>query len=295
MNIIPFQFENNSIRVIADDLGEPWFVAADLCKVIGLSDHKGSYKHHLDKLDDDERSSVPRSLVMGTPTSNMGVIAKAFVEAPGGATWAEPEMWVVSESGAYALILRSRDATTPGTVQHRFRKWITSEVLPSIRKTGSYTEGATPEQRKTRLPQPQPVRDLLMIGKAMSKVKGVNEALAMACTLDAIERTTGLPANMMARALPQVAPKDVAALNATQVGEPLSLAGRAANALLEKLGFQSRDENRDWNLTEAGTAYGEMKPFHRNGHSGYEVRWKPSVIDVLRTHLGAMEKSAYQS
>lgn len=94
----------------------------------------------------------------------------------------------------------------------------------------------------------QQVSALLMIGKAMSKVKGVNEALATACTLDAIERTTGLPAMLLTKALPSVAPED--------------------------------------------TAYGEMKPFHRNGHSGYEMRWKPSVTEVVRKHLDSMEKAA---
>ena len=126
----------------------------------------------------------------------------------------------------------------------------------------------------------------------MAKVKGVNEALAMACTLDAIERTTGLPTTMLARALPAVAPESAATLNATQVGEPLSLNGRSANAILEKMGLQYRDENKDWKLTDAGTAYGEMKPFHRNGHSGYETRWKPSVIEVLRNYLDTIAKSA---
>ena len=146
--------------------------------------------------------------------------------------------------------------------------------------------------REARLPHSQPVRDLLLIGKAMSKIKGVNEALAMACTLDAIERTTGLPAMLLTKALPSVAPEETATLNATQIGEPLGLSGRIANALLEKLGLQYRDENKNWKLTEAGTAYGEMKPFHRNGHSGYETRWKLSVAEVVRKHLDSMEKAA---
>ncbi len=50
-----------------------------------------------------------------------------------------PNAWVVSESGLYTVILRSRAATTPGTLPHRFRRWITGEVLPSIRRTGSYS------------------------------------------------------------------------------------------------------------------------------------------------------------
>ena len=51
------------------------------------------------------------------------------------------DLLVVTESGLYTLILRCRDAVTPGTTAHSFRKWVTSEVLPTIRKTGAY---ATP-------------------------------------------------------------------------------------------------------------------------------------------------------
>jgi hypothetical protein len=152
------------------------------------------------------------------------------------------------------------------------------------------------QQRARRAAIPSGMRDqvsaLLMIGKAMSKVKGVNDALAMACTLDSIERTTGLPAMLMTKALPAVAPEETATLNASQIGEPLGLNGRTANALLEKLGLQYRDEGKNWRLTEAGTAFGEMKPFHRNGHSGYEVRWKATAVEVVRKHLDGMEKTA---
>jgi len=58
------------------------------------------------------------------------------------------ELVAVSEGGLYTLILRSRDATKPGTVPHRFRRWITGDVLPAIRKTGGYKasdKSASPE------------------------------------------------------------------------------------------------------------------------------------------------------
>jgi len=54
---------------------------------------------------------------------------------PGG----QQELTVIFESGLYTLILRCRCAVTPGTIPFRFRKWVTSEVLPSIRKAGSYS------------------------------------------------------------------------------------------------------------------------------------------------------------
>ena len=91
--------------------GNPWFVAADVCAVLGIEKHRDA----LSKLDADERGSVK-------------------VDTLGGAQ----DMAAVNESGLYTLILRCRNATKPGTVPHRFRKWVTSEVLPSIRKTGSY-------------------------------------------------------------------------------------------------------------------------------------------------------------
>ena len=56
-------------------------------------------------------------------------------------------MNIVSESGMYTLILRCRDAVKKGSVPHRFRKWVTAEVLPAIRKTGKYESKTTVDDR----------------------------------------------------------------------------------------------------------------------------------------------------
>lgn len=100
-----FDFKGNEIRtaVIA---GDPWFVAADLCTVLALSNRHSS----LALLDDDEK----------------GVHS---METPGGVQ----ELAVVNEPGMYSLILRSRRPEAKA-----FKRWITHEVLPSIRKTGGY-------------------------------------------------------------------------------------------------------------------------------------------------------------
>ena len=55
----------------------------------------------------------------------------------------QQEMNIVSESGMYTLILRCREAVKKGSIPHRFRKWVTAEVLPAIRKTGSYSQNAS--------------------------------------------------------------------------------------------------------------------------------------------------------
>lgn len=113
MNTKPsvFKFESDSaIRAIIID-GNPWFFAADVCRAIGVVNHRDAVR----KLDDDEKG-------VGS-TDTLG---------------GEQESVIISESGLYTLILRCRDAVTPGTIPYRFRKWVTSEVLPQIRRTGRY-------------------------------------------------------------------------------------------------------------------------------------------------------------
>ena len=106
-DLTPFLFEGDEmVRVVPHDDGTPWFVAADVCKVLGIKNSRDALR----KLDEDEK----------------GV---ANSDTPGGAQ----ELSVVSESGLYALTFTSRKEKAK-----RFRKWVTNEVLPSIRTTGRY-------------------------------------------------------------------------------------------------------------------------------------------------------------
>lgn len=100
-------FENNEfgeMRAILDENGEPWFVASDVCKSLEIKNTTDALK----RLDEDEKSRF-----------NLGL--------PGGATN------VVNEYGLYNLILASRKKEAK-----HFRRWITHEVIPAIRKDGGY-------------------------------------------------------------------------------------------------------------------------------------------------------------
>lgn len=113
-----YKFGLQDIRIVMLG-GEPWFVAADVCNALGLANSRMSLK----ALDGDEKG------VRSTYT-------------PGG----NQDVAIISESGMYTLVLRCRDAVKPGTIPHRFRKWVTAEVLPAIRKSGAYAStAATPE------------------------------------------------------------------------------------------------------------------------------------------------------
>lgn len=106
-----FSFESNcNVRAVMVD-GNPWFVAADVCSAVGIK-HSASAMR---ALDNDEK----------------GVHS---MHTPGG----QQDFTIINESGLYTIILRCRDAVTPGTIPYRFRKWVTGEVLPQIRRTGRY-------------------------------------------------------------------------------------------------------------------------------------------------------------
>lgn len=101
-----FNFQSNEVRVVKDDNGEPWFVAKDVCDVLGLTNSRVA----VSPLDEDEKG-----------------VSKVYT--PSG----EQKMCVINESGLYALVIRSNKPNA-----RKFRKWVTSEVLPSIRKHGGY-------------------------------------------------------------------------------------------------------------------------------------------------------------
>ena len=104
-----FAFDSQAVRVVMVD-GEPWFVAADVCAALTI----GNSRDAVSRLDDDEK----------------GV---ATTDTPSG----QQEMTIISEPGLYSLILTSRKPEAK-----RFKRWITHDVLPSIRKTGAYVDPA---------------------------------------------------------------------------------------------------------------------------------------------------------
>ena len=114
MNEIVKVFNDRPVRIIDQD-GELWFVAKDVCKVLEIKLQANSTRY----LDDDER----------------GV---CLINTPSG----EQEMTIINEPGLYSLILRSRKAEAKA-----FKRWITHDVLPSIRKTGAYLSPAITDRQ----------------------------------------------------------------------------------------------------------------------------------------------------
>ena len=110
-SITAFEFDSSELRTTAVN-GKPLFVAADVCRILGIKNTTMALK----ALDPDEKGLNP-------------------IETPGGVQ----NLATVTESGLYALIVRSDKPNAKP-----FRKWVTSEVLPAIRETGRYELAAGP-------------------------------------------------------------------------------------------------------------------------------------------------------
>ncbi|MDU7384079.1 MAG: phage antirepressor KilAC domain-containing protein [Schaalia turicensis] len=119
-DLIPFQYEGSAVRTLVIN-GEPWFVLADLCKVLEIKRQPSAVA---ERIDDALRQTYPIS-------DSMGRTQQAII---------------VSEAGMYEVVIRS-DKPEAAT----FRRWITTEVLPSIRKRGGYL---TPEAAEQALTDP---------------------------------------------------------------------------------------------------------------------------------------------
>lgn len=102
-----FDFKGAALRTLTDEAGEPWFVAKDVCNVLGYTNASKAINDHVDQEDKLNNESL----------SSLG--------QRGG--------WLVNESGLYSLVLSSKLPTAK-----EFKRWVTHEVLPQIRRTGGY-------------------------------------------------------------------------------------------------------------------------------------------------------------
>lgn len=101
-----FNFENHEVRSLLIN-SEPWFVGKDVAKILGYKDTSDALKKHVD--DEDK-------------------LTRRFADSG-----QSREMYIINESGLYCLVLSSKLPSAK-----KFKRWVTSEVLPALRKTGQY-------------------------------------------------------------------------------------------------------------------------------------------------------------
>lgn len=194
-----FSFNNQPVRTVQLN-NQPYWVLKDVCDVLELSNPTVV----ANRLEDDERAKF-----------NLG---------------RQGEATVITESGLYAVILRSDKPNAK-----EFRKWVTSEVLPAIRKTGVYL---TDEKAYDITHNPQSLADLLLQAGEQLKQKEIiiQEMKPKALFADAVASSkTSILIGQLAKILTQ---------NGYQIGQ---------NRLFEKLrneGFLSSRKGADWNMPQ---------------------------------------------
>lgn len=252
--LIPFKFEKFDIRVALEG-GEPFFNVGDLCLALGFGNSRQAVDTHVDPDDVQKLDAI----------DSMGRTQQANH---------------VNESGMYALILGATKSEAK-----RFKKWVTSEVLPSIRKTGSFGATAT-----SRLDSAAQALKLAPLAMRAARAFGLDKNVAAISANQYVCSITGH------NLLKEFGSTHLLADNQeTQWFTPTQLKGESkvsAQKLNEALAASGLQERRDkvWELTPAGHAYARLFDTGKKHNSGtmvQQIRWSPKVLAELR-HTGTL-------
>lgn len=235
------------VRTLTID-DEPWFVGRDVAEALGYSNTRNAVPAHVDEEDK-----------LCTQIEYAGQ---------------KREVTVINESGLYSLIFSSKLETAKA-----FKRWVTSEVLPAIRKTGSYQMPA-PVQAFPAGSLAAAISDIGDTAAAIEKVFAVKHGMAMATASVMVEAKYGIDIKPLRYLMP---PEQYPGyMNPTEIGRKLGgLRAVTINKMLAELGFQHK-EGSSWRLDEAGREYGEEKPYTNHGHSGYTIAWNDLILKVLK-------------
>lgn len=236
-NLTVWNYNNSEVRTVTVN-NEPWFVGKDVADILGYSNSSKAVSTHVDNED-------KQFLMIDIADSQNGNV-------PVG----QSKTAIINESGLYSLILSSKLPTAK-----QFKRWVTSEVLPSIRKTGMY---ATDEL----LNNP----DLAI--KAFTALKEEREKTK------ALTETVAIQQQQILELKPKASYYDVVLnckdlLSTTEIAKDYGKSARWLNELLHELKVQFKQGNKIWLLYQkyANKGYTSTKTQTYNGNDG-EVHTK---------------------
>lgn len=200
---------------------------------------------------------------------------------------------VIPEGDVYRLAAHSELPSA-----EKFESWVFDEVLPTIRKTGSYSiPKVTPNPHYRTRMIGTAVRDVGKTAEALEKVFGCRHGMALATASSMVGEAYGIDMTPVQRLIP--AEDNPGTLSPSQIAESLGLVNRqgnpdaqTVNRMLQSCGLQDKPrdtsganlKNAKWFLTEEGKYYGEQKPMDnkKTGYRGYQICWNADVLNLLR-------------
>lgn len=200
-----FNFDQNKIRTVVDDDGGIWFVAKDVAESLG-------YRNAPDMtriLDEDEVSDT-QMCVAGQ----------------------NRKISLVSESGVFHATFSSKK-----TEAKRFRRWVTEEVLPTIRKTGKYE--VPPQQERPALSKMREIQDDFAVGIEMAKMFGLDGNRAILKANNLVREVTSVDVLEKMDVSYLVADTQARPLTPTQIGKDYDKTAQQINTILKEQGFHA--------------------------------------------------------
>lgn len=242
--------------------GEPWFVGKDVATALGYSNPSNAVATHVD----DEDKTTYSFQVSGSNYKTKATI--------------------INESGLYSLVLSSKLPTAK-----KFKHWVTSDVLPTIRKAGKYAlPKITPNPHyRTRMIKTA-VKDIGDTADTIAQVFHVKKGIAMTASMQMVGEAYGIDTEPLRKLVPPEA--NPAFLTPTKIAAEIGILTnkgnpnpQRVNSLLKEIGFQE-SVGGHWHATEEGKKLSEAMPYTASsGHSGYQLLWSPKVIPMLRDLL----------
>ncbi len=253
---VPMIFENNSFGkiTVVDNNGEFWFVAKEVAEILGYAQ-----TNNMNKLIDDDDKCI-RNIQNGGNYINQSLI---------------------NESGLYTAIFGS---TLPNA--KAFKKWVTSEVLPSIRKTGSYSTQS--DNSMTQLGNMPKIADAFDAMKRLAASFGFDDSQQIFSANNAIKRLSGVDC-MDLIGFKQIEYKPNIQYHTPSVlGDMCGVSAVKMNKILEEKGLQK--ETRDnknrlvWTVTEKGKEYSRLFDTSKTKKDGLpvqQIKWSEKVVDII--------------
>lgn len=260
-SIVGFSFHGAEVRTVVLD-GEPAFVGKDVCERLGYSDPTNAMKQHC------------RGVVKRHP----------IVDALG----RTQEARILSEPDVLRLIVRSK---LPEAVE--FERWLFEEVLPQIRKTGSYGIPSTPTVGLDLVTATQRATALFRSYNFIGKLTGLSKNQASISANQAAKKHTGVDLLGEIGQVHIPAPEQTHLLSPTALGQRLGISNREVNKLLEAIGYQIQvdlGKSKNWQATERGLPFSEMQDTgkkHGDGTPVRQLKWRETIIPVLTAALEA--------
>lgn len=246
MNLRKFTYADHEVRVI-DQAGDPWFVGKDVTEVLGYSNSRKALADHVDE---EDKQTLLKSQNVTLEIPNRGLT-------------------IINESGLYSLIISSK---LPSAKQ--FKRWVTSDVLPSIRKHGAYM---TTEVLQRTLDDPDYI---IGIAQALKEERAKRIALET-------ERVVLLPKAHYCDSVLQ-SPSLIAT---NVIAKDYGMSARRFNIMLENIGIQYK-RGGIWEIKAAyqDKGYVQTETFQRdeNGSTYQWNKWtekgRKFLYDTLKAH-----------